>query len=101
MERWINDNLGAILTAIVASWFAFTKWLATKLLQRYEARMQAIEARQEHYKADCDKVREHLETRITRVEDKIDAHYRIIDSKIESILHHLMSRSKNQREGDQ
>lgn len=100
MDRWIQDNIGGILAAVVGSWFAFTKWLASKLLTRYEARMLAIETRQDHHESDCDRVREQLDGKITRVEDKIDAHYRIIDSKIEAILHHLMTRQANQREGD-
>jgi hypothetical protein len=100
VEKWIVENIGAIIAACVATVIAVIKWLASKLFQRYEARMLAIETRQDHHETELDTTREKLDNKITRVEDKIDAHYRVIDSKIESILHHIITRRQNEREGD-
>lgn len=93
MERWLNDHIEPIIFAVLATWFALTKWLVGKILHRQEARMLAIEQRQEQHERELMQVRDKLS-------DKMDEHYRVIDGKIDDIRNYLMARQPIQRESD-
>ena len=62
--------------------------------------MLAIEARQDHHEKELAVSREKNMVELQRIDDRNDARYRVIDAKIDSILHHLMARTNNQRDGD-
>jgi hypothetical protein len=92
--QWLNDHIEPIIFAVLATWFALTKWLVGKILHRQESRMLAIEQRQEQHEKELLQFRDKLA-------DKMDEHYRVIDGKIDDIRNYLMTRERNQRKGDQ
>jgi hypothetical protein len=93
VEKWITEHLEPIIFGTVAAWFAFTKWLVTRLYARHEARMGAIERRQDDHEHELKQVS-------LRLADKMDEHYRGLDGKIDRLTDYMMTRQPNQREGD-
>lgn len=93
MGQWLNDHIEPLIFAVLATWFALTKWLLGKIIHRQEARMQAIEQRQDQHERELMQVRDKLS-------DKMDEHYRVIDSKIDDIRNYLMARQQIKHESD-
>lgn len=93
MEKWLTDRLEPIVFGAVAAWFAFTKWLVTRLYSRHEARMLAIEKRQDDQEQELKQVS-------ARLADKMDEHYRGLDSKIDRVISYIINREPNERATD-
>lgn len=93
MERWLTDHLEPIVFGAVAAWFAFTKWLIERLYGKHEARMLAIEKRQDDQERELRSVSKELTT-------LINEHYRGLDSKIDTVLGYIINREPNQRATD-